>query len=563
MLPLCASSNRIAFGQAQAHQAWNGKIYAKSAGYFQLQYWYPSQEQFYFGATNPPVGTCVPWMSQYVQAGVTPGTTRALGEPVLVGYQISWPSSVAGLQFGETLTTPAHGLPDLLNFASARVIYDDGSPQGTNWADSLVRIFDPLSERTIQLSNTFKLPTAIATANDRGRLVFPDLPYPLRIRLFYDILNERLSFGGWYDPAFGTGEPLLLPNILSPRERDRIKQLDGTNTVSGFDQDIDRLYDLTRNPNQVDVDRTNGPDKQLRVGLITQIRDGFKEILIGPVVPGPNTNFITWTTNVLTQPVGSRVTNVVQEQFGDLPKALTAGLRSGSGYVTIVENDDARLPGQPIGLHILYVTNSLFRGDLKVLPSDNVFDERVTLRHSGDFGGEPQNYEFEWYYQPDQNGVSPSFPVLTAGQTNWNGWIRFPTPPSGTTNGANDITLGEGNTLSSLLVLCDNWLLCRYRGLRNGVPTDWSDWVGAIGGNRAQLAEGWVKRVIAGLNPFDARTKDFHEDATATFASMMLQQAGPRYEGDIAFNPDRELPQSLGLIEAYQTVLHRARQAQH
>ena len=55
-----------------------------------------------------------------------------------------------------------------------------------------------------------------------------------------------------------------------------------------------------------------------------------------------------------------------------------------------------------------------------------VFDQRLTLRHSGDFGGEPQNYEFEWYYQPDQNGVSPPFPDLAAGQTNWNGWIPFP-----------------------------------------------------------------------------------------------------------------------------------------
>jgi len=559
LLPLCGSSNRIAFGQAQAHQAWTGKIYAKSAGYLQLQYWYPSQPGFYFGATNPAVGTCIPWMNQYAQATVTPGATRPIGEPVLVGYDVEWPTEVAMLHYAETLTgSKSGGLPDLLHFNTARVIYDEGNPLGTNQADALVRVFDPLSERTIQLDSLFKLPDTIAKASDRGRIVFPDLPYPLRIRLFYDELNQRLSFSGWYDPDFGTGEPLLLPNILTPRERDRIQQLDGTNTVSEFDRQLDRLYDLTRNPNQVDVDRDGTPDKQLRVGLITQIRDGFTEILIGPVITGPSSNFVTFTTNTVLQPVSLRVTNVIQEQFGSLPKALTAGLRPESGYVTIIENDDRTLPGQPISLHIIYVTNSLFRGDLKVLPSDNVFDERLTLRHSGDFGGEPQKYEFEWYYQPDQNGSSPPFPVTATDQTNWNGWIRFPTSPSGTNNGFNDVTLGEGNTLSSLLVLSDNWLLCRYRGFTSNSVTAWSDWVGAPGGEGAMLAQGWIKRVIAGLNEFDSRTKDFHESPAATYASMILQ-AGERYEGPIAFNPDPDYLNQLGLIESYETVLDRAR----
>lgn len=563
LLGLCGSSNRVAFGQAQGHQAWNGRIYAKSAGYFQVQYWYPTRQDFYFGATNPPVGACVPWMSQYVQATVTPGGTRSLGEPVLVGYQISWPADVPTLEFGETLTKPAHLLPDLFHFASARVIYDDGNPQENNLTDSLVRIFDPLSERTIQLSNTFKLPNTIATANDRGRLVFTDLPYSLRIRLFYDSLNQRLSFGGWYEPDFGASEPLLLPNIFSPRERDRIKQLDGTNVVSEFDRQIDRLYDLTRNPNQVDMDRDGKPDTALRAGLITQIRDGYDEILIGPVILGP-TNFVTWRTNVLSQPVSSRVTNVVQEQFGDLPKALTAGLRPGSGYVTVIENDDQHLAGLPITLRIIYVTNSLFRGELQVLPptakNDNPFDRRLTLRHSGDFGGEPQNYEFEWYYQPDQVGASPPLPVVAAGQTDWNGWIRFSTPPSGTNNGVNSITLGEGDTLASLLVLCDNWVICRYRAFTASGYTPWSGWVGAPGGEGGMLAEGWIKRVLGGLNEFDSRVKDFHsETAPATYASMILQ-AGQRYEGPVAFNPDPNYLNSLGLIAAYQTVLDYGRQ---
>lgn len=557
LLGLCAGSNRIAYGRSTAHETWNGKIFAKSAGYLQCQFWYPMQPGFYFGPSNPPPGTCVPWMSLYPQATVDPGASHIVGEPVLVGYHIFWPTNVDKLYSAETLTTPKNDLPDLMNFASARIIYDDGNPYGTNHLTSLVRIFDPLSERTIQLPEDFELPDSIAKANDRGRLVFPDLPYSIRIRLFYDELNQRMSFGGWYNEK-GTGEPLLLPNILSSRERERIKQLDGTATITEFDRQIERLYDLTRNPNQVDVDRDGIPDKELRVGLITQLRTDYTEILVGPVIPGPVSNMVTFSTNTLVQSVTTPATNVIQEQFGDLPKALTAGLRLGSGYVTIAENDAPQLRGYQINLHLIYVTNRLFRGDLKVLESDNVFDERLTLRHSADFAGEPQNYEFEWYYQPDQNGTSPPFPVLTPGHVNWNGWIRFPTYPSGVPNGFNDITLGEGGELSSLLVLSDNWLVCRYRNFTNGLPTDWSEWVGAPGGEGAMLAMGWINRVIAGLNTFDSRIKDFHEEPAATYASMVLQ-AGERYEGPIAFNPDPDYLNQLGLIESYETILERGR----
>jgi hypothetical protein len=72
------------------------------------------------------------------------------------------------------------------------------------------------------------------------------------------------------------------------------------------------------------------------------------------------------------------------------------------------------------------------------------------------------------------------------------------------------------------------------------------------------LAEGWVKRVIRGLNPFDERVNDLSQSAASTQTSM-LQQAGPRYEGDIAFNPSPENLNRIGLIEAYETVLRRAR----
>jgi hypothetical protein len=84
----------------------------------------------------------------------------------------------------------------------------------------------------------------------------------------------------------------------------------------------------------------------------------------------------------------------------------------------------------------------------------------------------------------------------------------------------------------------------------------WSDWIGQEPG-RAKLAEGWVTRVLGGLNAFDVRTTDFHTDPINTYSSMLVQ-AGRRYEGDIAFSVDPNFLNSVGLIEAYETVLHRA-----
>lgn len=546
LLTVCTHSNRIAYGSNYAHQAWTGKIYAKAQGYVQLQYWYPVQPGFYTNASLV-VGACVPWMSQY-QQGPTRGATHLIGEPALVGYDLAWPDDVKTLEFGDTLTTKKNELPDLLNWQSAQIIFDEADPAGTNAANALVRLYDPISERVVQLAEDFKLPDTIAKANDRGQWVFSELPYPIRSRLRYDEQEQQLSFGGLYKKST-TGEPLLLPNVLSARERDRILDL---SSDAAFRRAVTSLYDLTRNPNQVDADRDGQPDTELRIGLITEIRDGDQQILIGPVVLNLFTNFVT---TVVSETVTARATNIIQEPLGALKKAMTAALHPGSGYVTLVENDDPRLPDQPINLHLVRILGTPFRGDLKVLYPDSVFDERLALRHSGDFAGEPQNFEFEWYYQPDQTGVSPALPE----GDHWNGWIRYPTQVSGTNGfGFNDIILGEGGELSSLMTLGDNWVLCRYRGFASGGPTAWSDWVGEPGGGRAILAEGWIKRVMKGLNAFDSRVKDFHVAEAATFASM-IQQAGQRYEGPVAFNPNPDYLNQLGLIESYETVLDRGR----
>ena len=73
-------------------------------------------------------------------------------------------------------------------------------------------------------------------------------------------------------------------------------------------------------------------------------------------------------------------------------KALTAGNAAGTGYITVAYNNDASLGGLPVSLQVIQVgctknhlgEDSTYRGNLLVINSDNLFDEKLTLRHTGD-----------------------------------------------------------------------------------------------------------------------------------------------------------------------------------
>ncbi|MCW5558971.1 MAG: hypothetical protein KIT22_14215, partial [Verrucomicrobiae bacterium] len=219
-------------------------------------------------------------------------------------------------------------------------------------------------------------------------------------------------------------------------------------------------------------------------------------------------------------------------------------------YQVLAENNDPSLGGQPVTLHVIQVEGGPYTGSLVTILPDNVLDQRVTLRHNADFAGDPQDLEFEWYYHPAIGGAVPDLPdpsnPLTAG------WIPFPVSGAG----YNDITIGDAN-LSSLITLSDNWFIMRYRGYDLDGNTNWSSWIGDPASTtvpRPMLVEGWIKRVLSGINLFDQRNTDFQNFPVNTLVSS-LAQAGPRYEGDIALNPSAlDAP---GLIQIYQTILNR------
>ncbi|MFP4474429.1 MAG: hypothetical protein ACLFOY_02650, partial [Desulfatibacillaceae bacterium] len=389
-----------------------------------------------------------------------------------------------------------------------------------------------------------ELPDDVMTRSAQGRHSFPELPQVLRSRLFYDPMADKLIFKGVSWDA-GTGEPLLLPNVMTLLEKERIEDYN-----SEWSAAIGELFDKTRNPEGVNLNS------------YTTITNPFNSTLTH--TPSEWNNLWGIALGLMDSDGELRPNRFVGRDM-----ALTAGGAQGEGYLVLAENDDESLGSAPVALHVIRVAEGPYRGEIKVIKSDNVFDEKLTLRHSGDFGGEPDQLFFQWYYKPDTTGLPPLLPGSV--QDASSEWVLFDEG-----FGMVDATIeGPGK-----LTLSDNWFMVRYYYGNYNNPGNspagvvypsladqpdtvdrdnfWSMWAGAPGGETAQLAEGWIKRVVADLNPLDARVDDFMNYATSTDVSV-IHQLGERYEGDVALNATADNLNSMGLIEAYQTVLNRAR----
>lgn len=414
-----------------------------------------------------------------------------LGVPTDVRFTVRWKDPIPELRVGETLVKPKFGLPDISLQTSVEILYQQ--PSGTV-SGPLVKVVDPTREVAVALDH---VPNDVRTVLQSGLYYFPTLPPQLRSRLFYDPAAKLLKFRGKFvEPA--TGEYWLLPNVITTREQPAIL---GLSQESSFSAAATKLFQAASKMHEVD----------------------------------PN------------DPAG----------FDSL--ALTAGLARGSGYVTLAfgssTNTDITPEAEPVGLNVIRVTCPTYRGEIKVIRSDNPLDEKLTLRHSGDFAGKADDYVFEWRTLPPADGNSQS--KLPPEQ-----WNLYPMSPA-TGEGVVDITLGD----SGLFSLKDNYFMCRYRpknapvcGNAGTNPQGWSEWTAP------QLAEGWIKRVVGDINPFnqraasggldDAETRfsQFHNEAVDTVVSM-ISQAGKRASGDVALTA--EGAKKMGLIEIYETVMNR------
>jgi len=592
-----------------------GTSWAVSGGdraWFTTSFYYPLAPDFYWPANSLPVpkvtvsttgsetsvtyggssvqpqtGDAVAFLPSNVAAAPGSGTMDS-HKPKPVLYHSNWPENPPVLKAGETLTysggenradnptrqivkpdgsvqtveTP--GLPQVLAFASAEVVFDSqnltASPAQwtTAWTARVVQAMEvrraalPVASFPADLQ-----PSTGKTRVSQGKFVFNDLPASLQKRFRYDPIGQQLEFTGLLnDKDIGandlTAAPpavyVLEPNLLNAADVAVLKAL---NSAAAWTDAIDDLLEESIDP--ANADHSTPP---LNVAGLEE-RDA-------QIVPA--------------RAFGPGLALVPNDGLLN-PNNTTPA----EGWITVVENNDPALGGAPITPHVIKVDRTKrYRGAIKTILSDNVFDENIVLRHTGDFGADAGDLRFEWWYRPDDGSLNvPPPDRIAAGQTN--PWKLFPDPSGQQGLGRYEIML-KGNPNAPETLLADTWWFCRYRHVNdtasgsNWAPNTTSppgtkkyEWAGA-GNNdpfhdfdldgvpdyRAQLAMGWIKRVLDAVNPYEARIRDFEGENPATVSSM-IAQFGPRFEGPVALNPDKDVIESVGLIELYETVLKRAR----
>jgi len=585
--------------------------------WFAVKAFYPVQPDFWWpealtGATLLD-GKVVPPQIGASVAFLPPNLNADKLLPTRILYKSDWPRVAPTLKAGETITysggefradhptsivpnkagtgletiqTP--GLPAAVAFAVGEVIFDALNPKGETaklQSDWTVRAVQALETRRVPLPAQ-KYPDILQPANGKtrqyqGKYIFKDLPASLQKRVRYDPIAQELELRGvlndkTIDDATLTASPgavyTLEPNILTAQDVADLYALAGE---SDWRTAVDALRALSLNPNG--LTNTLYGSNQYVVGLqpkvlrdeygIAQTRmvNGFLEVIDNPAVAE---NARAFGVGLAIVPNGKFL-----DPSSDYPDV---------SWVTIAENNDPSMGGSPVALHVIKVDrHERYRGAIKVVLSDNVFDENVVLRHTGDFGANGDDLVYEWWYRPD-DGALNVLPPYVADAASAGDWKLFPDLSGKGGLGRNEVLLkGDPNAPEALLA--DSWWFVRYRHKNDVVSgTNWKvrqpdnapkvnfEWAGAgnnspftydMNGNpeyKAQLSMGWIKRVLDAVNPYEARIRDFTGDSPAT-SSSMLQQLGPRFEGAVALNPDKNVIENVGLIELYQTILNRAK----
>ena len=563
----------------------------------------------------PDVGDSLAFLPQNIDAfgsvSVGGDVTSALEAAVTskeILYKSDWPDVAPTLKAGETLTfsggeyradhpmtttldengeltsveTP--GLPQVLAFASAEVVFDSLNPLGedSKWVtDWTARVGQVLESRTVDLA-IGNFPDSLKPATGRtrvssGKYIFTELPASLQKRFRYDAVNGKVElFGLVNDKDIGedtlTAAPpavyVVEPNILTDGDIADLKALDDS---SDWTTVIDQLAVATRNPNSLTIS-----GESYFVGLEQKINRSAAtgEPIVVDALQVPPVYSRDATRAAPLRALGPGLALIPNANFLDPDEAFPD-----VSWITVVENNDPSLGGSPVTPHVIRVDRTeRYRGAIQTVLSDNVFDENVVLRHQGDFGAHADDLVFEWWYRPDDGSLNvPPPDLIEAGQTN--PWKLFPDLSGKKGAGRYEVML-KGNPNAPEALLADTWWFCRYRHEHDSVDgTDWGEgddrvnftWAGAGNSDpfndfnldglpdfQAQLCMGWIKRVLDAVNPYEARIRDFEGDSPSTVSSM-IQEFGPRYEGAVALNPDKNVIENVGLIELYQTILNRGK----
>ncbi len=342
-----------------------------------MKLYYKLQTGFFMPgfATQPAAGTIVP----YLRAPSRSGTTLALNqidngqtdEPLPIVYRPVWPAQVPELSVAETLTLPKFGLPQVRGQVSAQVYYQQSlakAPSGTS-ARSVI-LHDATREKTIELPAAIslnKLRSSFPITEHLGKIYFQGLSPDLQQRFFVDPLRGprgTLVLQGQFVDEIA-GEDYLNLNMLTAAQTAAVKNL-----LSASD-----------------------PDRATWNTTIDGLKTAMETFKENPSVAG---NWIPDSTKTVFRDA-YQIAEVENVEVAVDSYAVTA-TGTGAGYVTMVFGNGKAFtpPGDPVQVKVFRVVPRLYIGDLKALYSSNPFDEQVTLRHSGDFAGKPEDYDFEW-----------------------------------------------------------------------------------------------------------------------------------------------------------------------
>ena len=497
---------------------------------FGMKFYYTQRAEFDFPALlaenkQPAVGSIQPFIAD-----------TGDGSSVTLAYLPKWPDDttlpeaqqkeVPELMMAQTLAKPKDGLPQVFGQTSAQVLYQQSMAMALHapllGSDaSSVALHDPIRKKTSPME---ELPPGLLTSDYAGKTYFQGLPPNLQNRFYYDPFQKTLELIGEFVDEIATEDYFNL-NQLSSLDVDAFKALLPEDAAE---------EDTTAWTTAID-------------GLVTTL-ETFRE---STTVPG---------TYVVAAGLSKSIAVEERSDVTD-PDTAVAGYAlsstgGGTGYVTLVFGNGKAFTdeGDPVQMQIIKVVPDLYPGDLKVLLSSNPLDEKVTVRHSGDYGGQPENFEFRYRYGfNDSSGQAPILPLDNSDTLpDFPDWFDPDNTPY-SLGGSILVGADPSAVLSNPAVLMGDVNFTMSYRLKVSDQADgegWSNWT------RPALVEGWIKRVLAKITPFNQRVTDLYSNSLNTDVSM-ITQAGTRWEGDIALN--MENINDSGLIEIYETVLNRGK----
>ncbi len=366
-----------------------------------MKLYYLNQSGFFIPgytlAAQPAVGTPLPFLRAASRSGLTlsPSSIDASATdsskdqadaPLAITYHPAWPTTCPELRVGETLAQPTRGLPQVRGQKSAQVFYQQSIAKDASNGSTKnsVILHDSTREKTVALDATgvglSALPAAIKTSSYHGKTYFQGLPPSLQQRIYLDPMRgskgSLVFIGQFHDQVIG--DDYLDLNLLTTAEETLVKDLVPTESLDKSSWDA-------------------------AISLLTTLVQTFK------LDPAKFGTYIVDSTKDVS--VDDKSLAVISSAETAVDSYAVTATGQGAGYVTMVfGNGKAFTPaGDPVQVQVFKVNHQLYPGDLKIIMSSNPLDEQVTLRHSADFAGKPDDYEFDWRWSTGEASAPATY----------------------------------------------------------------------------------------------------------------------------------------------------------